>query len=146
MSARAGLSTGWYVVLTKRGELIAAYQDNRLARMRSHAHKRSRVEWIKELWFIHKHDVGLVYGGPEEGGWHYTAGTPVKEWEVPAYLTEDDAYAACRELNTAERERADAEESYNFTDVLAYKSTFYSYSVHDTSKPEPYPAERPHYE
>jgi hypothetical protein len=98
------------------------------------------------MFYVHKHEVSLQYGGPEEGGWHYTAGTPVEEWEVIAMPTEELAYEQCRILNDQERMRREAEEDYDFTSVLAHRSTHYSYSVEEDPIPRAFPATRPHYE
>src|SRR5262245_61972197 len=101
-------------------------------------------------YYIHKHEVSLAYGGPEEGGWWYEEGTPVSdsEWETArwAFTDEDKAYEKCRELNEAERERAKKEEQFEYSSVLAYKSTHYSYRVEEFSLPKSYPDRRPHYE
>jgi hypothetical protein len=98
-------------------------------------------------YFIHKHDVRLCYGGSEEGGWWYDAGTPVEDW-VPEgpFMDEEDAHTRCRELNDQEHERAKKEEEYDYSSVLSYRSTHYGYSVHETTVMTSYPEVRPHYE
>jgi hypothetical protein len=100
-----------------------------------------------QKYFIHKHEVSLAYGGPEEGGWWYDTGDPVDDW-VPEgpFMNEDDAHARCRELNEQEHVRAEKEEEYNYTSVLSYRSTHYGYSVEETTIMRPYPEMRPHYE
>jgi hypothetical protein len=93
-------------------------------------------------YYIHKHEISLENGGPEEGGWNYTAGSPVEDW-VPLnemFDTEEEAYHRCRELNEQEFIRAKEEEDY------AYRSTHYGYSVEDTPVMQPFPLERPFYE
>jgi hypothetical protein len=111
--------------------------------------------------YVHKYEVALAYGGPEEGGWYYDTGTPVS-FEIPAghpdfvisglqvmgfrVADEEEAYAIARKLNEEEHERAKREEDYDYTSVLAYRSTHYAYRVDDTPDPQPYPAQRPHYE
>jgi|SRR5215831_3090326 len=98
-------------------------------------------------YFIHKHDVAMQYGGPEEGGWWFDSGSPVEDW-VPLgpFDDEDSAYVVCRELNAEEDRRAEKEERYSYSSVLAYRSTHYSYSVHETTIMTHYPNMRPHYE
>lgn len=100
------------------------------------------------MYYIHKHEVELVYGGPEEGGWHYDTGTPVEDWDTPAYCfdSEEAAYVVCRAMNAQERERRKEEEGYDYLSVLAYESTHYSYSVEETTQMVSYPDHRPHYE
>jgi hypothetical protein len=100
------------------------------------------------MYYIHKHEVWQEYGGPEEGGWWYECGRPVdpSEWEPAPFRSEDDAYAACRVLNDAERIRRKTQEKYEYTSVLSYKSTHYAYSVQTVSEPFDYPQKRPHYE
>lgn len=102
------------------------------------------------MYYIHKHEVAQSYGGPEEGGWWYEVGTPVEtsEWNPSEHKfgNEDAAYAQCRILNQQERERAAAEEDYEYTSVLSYKSNHYAYSVSNYPVATPYPERRPHYE
>lgn len=99
-------------------------------------------------YYIHKHEVSLEYGGPEEGGWWYNVGIPADDWDPVPYrqFNEGDAYVMCRRLNKSEHERREKEEDYEFTSVLAHRSTHYEYSVHETPTMEIYPATRPHYE
>lgn len=108
------------------------------------------VERCKRMhgpYFIHKHEVAQSYGGPEEGGWWYETGIPVKDFiPVGPFDTRDEASEKCRELNLAERDRAEREEEYGYTSVLSYRSNHYAYSVHETTVMEPYPERRPHYE
>jgi len=108
------------------------------------------IEPSTTRWYIHKHDIALEYGGPEEGGWYYESGVPVEieEWN-PAhhqFEDEDDAYATCRGLNAQEIERRDAEEQYEYTSVLSFRSNHYAYAVEDNPTPYSYPSYRPHYE
>lgn len=99
------------------------------------------------LYYIHKHEVGLQYGGPEEGGWWYESGSPCGDW-VPLgpFKSEDEAYAKCRELNDQEHDRAKEEEDYDYTSVLSYRSNHYAYSISETTIMRSYPEHRPYYE
>jgi hypothetical protein len=97
-------------------------------------------------WFIHKYEVWQESGGPEEGGWWYTQGQPVRDWEVIEFPAEDLAYEQCRILNDQEHLRRESEEKYSFSSVLARESTHYTYTVESTSSPTEYPVARPHYE
>jgi hypothetical protein len=98
------------------------------------------------MYFIHKYEVSLQYGGPEEGGWYYEVGTPIKEWHTPGFTEEETAFAVCRAYNISERERAKAEEDYGYSSVLAYRSQHYAYDVDESPTATPYPEVRPHYE
>lgn len=100
------------------------------------------------MYYIHKHEVALAYGGPEEGGWWFDTGRPVEDFDSTRYKyhSEENAYTMCRELNNLEYKREDREEDYGYTSVLAYKSTHYAYSVHETRHMESYPKEIPYYE
>jgi hypothetical protein len=98
------------------------------------------------MWYIHKYNVALAFGGREEGGWWYEVGVPENDWKTPAFTDEEQAYEKCRELNAAERIRAEKEEEYDYTSVLAHMSDHYSYSVSEDSTARPYPESRPHYE
>jgi hypothetical protein len=98
-------------------------------------------------YFIHKHSVAQQYGGPEEGGWWYDAGSPVEDFiPIGPFDTEDEAIDKCRELNQQEHERAEKEEDYGHTSVLSYRSDHYAYSVHETTVMTHYPERRPYYE
>src|SRR5262245_54454125 len=99
-------------------------------------------------FYIHKHDIRQEYGGPEEGGWYYESGVPVEGWN-PAdhvFFEKEAASAECRHLNLTERDRAKEEEEYEYTSVLSYRSTHYSYDVSEDPTPYYYPEYRPHYE
>lgn len=101
---------------------------------------------MTKAWYIHKHEVAMQYGGPEEGGWWYTVGVPVKGFKVEHFTDEEEAYARCRQLNQQERERAEREEHYDFSSVLAYRSNHYSYTVEEFPVPMTFAESRPHYE
>lgn len=97
-------------------------------------------------YYVHKYQISQEYGGPEEGGWYYESGVPVEGWQPIMFDKEDDAFEVCRMFNQNERERARKEEDYEFTSVLAHRSTHYAYDVSELLYPEAYPKVRPHYE
>jgi hypothetical protein len=97
------------------------------------------------MYYIHKHQVALEYGGPEEGGWWYTVGIPTG-FSLGPIGDEELTYEQCRALNKLEDERREREEKYDFTSVLAKQSNHYSFTVEDFATPVAYPQERPHYE
>lgn len=96
-------------------------------------------------WYVHKFEVRQEYGGPEEGGWWYDAGTPVEDWDVEAYDSEDEAYARSRVLNGEERERREGLR-HGYSSVLSYTEEFFAYSVSLRARETSYPNSRPHYE
>lgn len=128
----------------------------------------------QRTWYIHKYEVSQEYGGAEEGGWWYTQGTPVEDWEVMAFPTDALAYEQCRILNDQERIRREKSNRYGPGSAVhelgaqnapadedpadtrefaeAYQSSgiaderYYTYTVETTSSPEEYPVTRPHYE
>jgi hypothetical protein len=113
-------------------------------RRRNYRHGRS---WAFRVFYISKYDVGLAYGGSEEGGWHYDTGVPVWRYSIPVPFWEEGFYKLCRWLNGREKTRAERDERYGYTSVLAYQSTHYSYGDQpDQFRPTAYPATRPHYE
>ncbi len=97
------------------------------------------------MYYIHKHQVALRSGGPEEGGWWYTEGVPTG-FSLGPIVDEELTYEQCRALNRLEDERREHEEKYDFTSVLSYESNHYSFTVEEFATPEPFPQERPHYE
>lgn len=97
------------------------------------------------MYYVHKHQIALQYGGPEEGGWWYESGTPTG-FVLGPLNDEEAAYDQSRALNALEHERRKRDEEYDYTSVLAKLSSHYSYMVDTSPTPEPYPTERPHYE
>jgi len=100
---------------------------------------------LERIWYIHKYDVRLDYGGPEEGGWWYISGIPTG-FSLGPITNEEAAYEQARVLNQLEDERQEREEEYDFTSVLSFKSNHYDYRVEDYPTPEPFPKGRPFYE
>jgi hypothetical protein len=101
--------------------------------------------------YIHKHEVSMRRGGPEEGGWYYDEGYPVEGFTpfpmpVDSEYQEEFAYAYCRFLNDLEHHRRKRENRYGYSSVLSYRDTFYSYTLHEDSEPYSFPETRPHYE
>jgi len=105
------------------------------------------LEIEPQYWYIHRHVIRLNYGGPEEGGWHFKSGYADDEWTpaLHAFETEDEAIAECYHLNMCERDRQKREEDYEFTSVVAYRSTHYEYDVNSSPVPYDFPQERPYY-
>jgi len=114
------------------------------------------LEWDNEgnvlyeedkTFYIHKYEVGQCYGGPEEGGWWYEAGTPTEDWKPLGPIKgEEIAYVIVRALNEYEHERAERDEQYSYTSVLSHQSEHFSYDIDESPVAEGYPKVRPHYE
>ena len=89
----------------------------------------------KRYWAV-VYEVDRIYGGPEEGGWWYDAGTLVKSKE---FKSEDEAKAKAKKWRK------------KFPDTGASSSVIYrggDYHVYVSTK-EPvvyYPEVAPHYE
>jgi hypothetical protein len=98
------------------------------------------------MYYIHKYEIAQQYGGPEEGGWWYKMGEPVKDWKLVMIEDEETAYEVCRALNFHESDRAKNEEDYEYTSVLSYKSQHFEYDLSESPIAEHFPATRPHYE
>ena len=69
------------------------------------------------IYAVAVYDIGRVYGGPEEGGWWFTAGEldEVQAW----FHGEDPAYDLARTLNEAFREEARYGEANRAAHVIA---------------------------
>lgn len=124
------------------------------------------------MWYVHKYEIWKDKGGAEEGGWWYTQGEPVDDWDVIPMPTEDLASEQCRILNDQERMRREglkygpdsavhelgqpAPEGEDPADTAEYVAAYqrsgiadehvYTYTVETTSSPTEYPVDRPHYE
>jgi hypothetical protein len=96
-------------------------------------------------WFVHRFEVGQVFGGPEEGGWWYDAGSPDPEWAPERCEGIGAALRRCRQLNEQERERREGLE-YGYTSVLSYREDHFAYDLCRKRVAEPFPATKPHYE
>ena len=87
-----------------------------------------------------------TYGGPEEGGWTYTSGTPMDVPEIGLKATtkvhsSDDPERVAKDIDIAiERGRGESEE----LDEIVYEER---YRVKVEDRPAEYwPAEKPHYQ
>jgi len=98
------------------------------------------------MLYIHKFEVALQHGGAEEGGWWFTAGSPVAEWSPVMVEDEEQANEICRALNFYEKNVRAKEEDYEFSSVLAYRSQHFEYDVSGDMLAKAFPTERPHYE
>lgn len=88
--------------------------------------------------------VTKKYGGPEEGGWWYETGEPekVEGFDTKFVADEDAAYALAREWN----DRLDATVNKGRRPISSVLSNGVYRAIATDDTPEPFPAERPHYE
>lgn len=93
--------------------------------------------------FLMKYEDSQQYGGPEEGGWWYNLGIPQWKFGIFLPLPREWRYAICRYFNGRIKKHNDSQE-YDYTSVLSYRSTFYSYGLEDSLVPNT--PHRPHYE
>lgn len=84
--------------------------------------------------FVNVYEVDRIYGGPEEGGWWYNAGTVVESIEVAA--SEADALAAELEKDFPNTGRVGS---------VLYRGGDYRVCIEDEEGKD-YPEETPHYE
>jgi hypothetical protein len=90
------------------------------------------------------YDCRMCYGGPEEGGWWYDAGTLVRI--IKTIRNENRAYAFCRRLNGKLRSRVIGPnvDKHDYSSVLSEGELLASIWVGEV--PHSFPARRPHYE
>lgn len=90
--------------------------------------------------FVNVYELHLHYGGPEEGGWWWTSGTPVKSLAVPEIEALDFAATLSEVYPMGTGSAKDG----------AYWSVIYEggdYRVYIEDEPAAvWPDERPHYE
>jgi hypothetical protein len=98
------------------------------------------------MYYVHKLERELAYGGPEEGGWWYDHETATDTTSL-GFDIEEDARQFCYAKNVAERRRRDEDkESYRhgYTSVLAHRDgPYFTYTVTESATWEPEP--RPYY-
>lgn len=85
----------------------------------------------RDVKYMNVYETDQVYGGPEEGGWYYTAGNPLASLPIPIDTLHDeiqDLYVkVCKVLG---RDPEDRDMQLDIQNDYAY----------------PFPRERPHYE
>jgi hypothetical protein len=102
------------------------------------------------LYWVAIYDVNKLFGGPEEGGWWYTAGELVTDPEVyeetlPMAFREEDrakTYRDKMELRAKVQNKLEGRR-----DIGSVISTGqYFAEIHEGSLPAFYPERKPHYE
>lgn len=96
------------------------------------------------IYLVAVYDSSLAWGGPEEGGWWYDAGSLARI--VRLFRNADQAYLYARRLNKKLESR-----TYGPNQGKREKSSVISDGVYEAHVcqdhvPQFYPAERPHYE
>jgi hypothetical protein len=90
------------------------------------------------VWFVNIYEVDRVYGGPEEGGWYFDAGTLQGWWHASSL---ENAYELAEKLQ---------DEPYKSTgdaSSVVYSGGDYDFEItRGASGAESYPEERPFYE
>lgn len=87
--------------------------------------------------FVNVYQLGLEYGGPEEGGWWVTTGEPVYS---EGCFTEAFAWFRAEKLSD------EYPNNHRYTSVIAHRYDP-DYTIYVEDKPgKPWPEEFPHYE
>ena len=96
------------------------------------------------MYLVAVYLIDLVHGGPEEGGWYYTAGELARV--VRLFRRQDDAHAYCRRLNAKlqSRQFGPNKDRRKISSVLSEGE--YGAYVYEDFAPRHFPARRPHYE
>lgn len=95
-------------------------------------------------YIVAVYDIAQRYGGPEEGGWWYIAGSLVRQ--VKTFRSESRAYDYCRRLNAKLHSRTFGPNQgrRELSSVLSNGEC--QAEVHENHAPKGYPERRPHYE
>jgi len=97
------------------------------------------IGWIPDRrpgWWVNVYAVERHYGGPEEGGWYYNAGTPVASFECE---TEEEAGKV--------KEKAEKEYSPQaHGNIYSVRGGVAIQVDVENLKGLPFPAHQPHYE
>lgn len=101
------------------------------------AEQSPKVQYAAGFTFVNVYEVDRIYGGPEEGGWYYDAGTVVISRQVP----ETEAEAVAEQLRQEYPVGTGRSASYS---VLYCGG---DYRVYISGEPgRDYPEVTPHYE
>lgn len=125
----------WYVAPTRAASTI----ETQFATATSWAWASTIADalnaWEDRPRWVAVYQVDRQYGGPEEGGWYYDAGTLVARYH-------------CADAATVDAVLDFAREKYPRTDarLSVLGGDDYSVMVTDTEPPAFYPEDRPHYE
>ncbi len=95
-------------------------------------------------YIVAVYDCEQRYGGPEEGGWWYDAGTLVRV--VRVFANEERAYSYARRLNSRLQSRAFGPNVGKHSYTSACSEGEVQAQVLEDAAPAFFPATRPHYE
>ncbi len=90
--------------------------------------------------YLNIYELDRCFGGPEEGGWWYTAGTLLSSTEVPADANADELHYEADAKCAAENGQL----KWNLYSVN-YRGGYTEARLEDTPGAD-FPAETPHYE
>lgn len=99
---------------------------------------------MKKTFIVAAYDCGQEYGGPEEGGWWYDAGSLVRVLKL--FRNEELAFDYCSRLNRRLRSKkfGPNQGKHDYTSVLS-EGLILAYVFEDIA-PAGFPDHRPHYE
>lgn len=104
------------------------------------------------FWTVAIYLIDRSYGGPEEGGWHYTSGDRIDYSLAPdvpnqLLLSVVPTEAAANELCKVVQDILDKTHNFGRRDIGSVLSTGrYSAEVYNGHPPKHFPETRPHYE
>ena len=90
------------------------------------------------------YDAELAWGGPEEGGWWFNAGTLVRV--VRTFASENRAYAYSRRLNARLESRVIGPNVGKREKSSVLSDGVFEAHVYQNTAPAGFPEVRPHYE
>lgn len=95
-------------------------------------------------WMVAVYEQSMCYGGPEEDGWWYDAGSLVRI--VKVFPSDERAYSYARRLNERLRSRqfGPNQGKREYTSVLSEGEL--QAHVYENMAPASFPDRRPHYE
>ena len=96
----------------------------------------------KSRYIVAVYDCSQCYGGPEEGGWWYDAGTLVRVSSV--HSSEDAAWDRCRRLNRHLDAMQEAAGRRPYTSAAS--DGWLMAHVYEDTAPKGFPDRRPRYE
>lgn len=127
------LYQGWFPVLSR--EQVAA---NKAQALKEIAEERAKAE---QLWHVTIFFVQRIWGGPEEGGWWFTAGEPTEHDLNQTFASEEEAALY---LKTIQRQIAGL--NVGLPELSSVLSIGRYTARISFGEPEAFPKEIPHYE
>ena len=94
------------------------------------------------MFYVNVYDVDKAFGGPEEGGWWFTYGTPACGYLTKRFITIESALAYQKEL----REGILAEKNEGLHELSSVLCEGVYDAFVEEHEAKAFPEERPHYE